>query len=1554
MIVRASGTHVEDPIMVHCIPKTRWLQSIPLLLKSGHDFFLTNKGTSYEFSRDKRGKLVAIPIGRTHHHPDGTASGYLVNSYTRKGQLVVQDPVPNDHGKSVAALHDALQHLVQIKDQRHDGHVVNEVSTHSHYGRFRSSLSKDKADDARLLHERLNHPSRDRLLRWTKVALGFPSSSNPSTRNVVEAAAEYCTSCDTCHVARDSRCKVPRASRVGRMHKKGATWSVDFTRTFSAPTPEGMTVALVCLERATRYLKVFLLPSHTEFWGALQSLVDWCAATVGTEIREIQADCDVVWSHGTLHTPTAQCIDFCTHNQIHFSRSPPYTQSMNTVEGAMGPLLGAMYAAMVHAHVGAPLWGDSLLHAATTLNMGPIPGKTIPIEFPANDPTGSNEDPRLEYSPQGALLGTLPDISLLAAPLFATAWVLVPGSKASQLHPKSRMGLYVGIAEGILGFKIRLLSDLSFVSSMHVKFDPNLANRPLALARRHELISGDGGRDTGTEIPTALEALYEHPLAKHDGTIVMFDSFTNMPVKLMASSDEEYGATLTEVDLRDEPPSSPLMGRRVRTSRKDEGTSSDGTITEHRQGPSGPTVLITYDDGHTLTVHESLLSSADNESDHLLLPASTTSHESHGDSPAPDHKEDTTYSTNASVSSSRASQLPRWQRLAKVRSQGAPGGGRRVIGFSNSTSCRNDEGSPSMSYNIKNKIKKLPGTTKIRFQQLNPKRGDSRDRYERYKAAVSVDQFLELGGRRADLLNDFERGYMNVPHLEALTHIIAPTLSLASTADLSCLSGKVETGMQLARTLRMRDADCGIMGCASRPVSAPGPSCMTITTGNEVFPGGIEPTIGTVHDTWSQTRLNDDMLSWTCANGMTCDLAEAIATRINELTTKFPENDVINKHLDSLLIPSHLRGMDLKIARLGHVEETELDAMDVLIRDALAHADLHPYELNTHSVAFAEPMSTAPAPSLVPRAPPPGQSCPPDEPRKGDPATVREMMQDPDWAVPGGWRDKYLDEFLQILDTYKVLVPSTTDDFIKERGLLLKEGKGRQAVIIPTTVVATRKYHADGTFHRLKVRLCAAQNRKRFDMGDAWSPTVGLDSVRFILTIGALTKSYISTYDVSGAYLNGRRSDTDDVIYLRPPPGMEHLNDSLRAQGKSIDPRFRVRDQHGNSVLFRCPGNLYGLQQAGRIWYLHARQWFLGSAMRMKQSNVDPCIFYRQFSDSSFIIVALYVDDSLQIMSNDTVRAWYAKEFERKFDQSPGSGGNSCDFLGMTILQSDDRRVLRVNCPKLWMRLRERLSNFKLPRTSAPLPGDAMQAIYADPSEDNPILTEEQCDVRGILGQLAWGIQASRPAESFHASLLARRAHIPTQRYCSMLLYLSSYCLDHAHDEIMIGAASRERAFHCHVDSSWANDPSNHRSWFGYSLSWAGAAFCTRAKLQPVVALSSRDAEAIAAVYAVKAMLGFIIMMQELGFSPTTPLRIGVDNKATVDGAHSDKITKDSRHQAMRLAWLRDVVRSEIISLTHVSTGKNNADVHTKLLSGPAHARIRANLMGTPLVPAGT
>lgn len=106
-------------------------------------------------------------------------------------------------------------------------------------------------------------------------------------------------------------------------------------------------------------------------------------------------------------------------------------------------------------------------------------------------------------------------------------------------------------------------------------------------------------------------------------------------------------------------------------------------------------------------------------------------------------------------------------------------------------------------------------------------------------------------------------------------------------------------------------------------------------------------------------------------------------------------------------------------------------------------------------------------------------------------------------------------------------------------------------------------------------------------------------------------------------------------------------------------------------------------------------------------------------------------------------------------------------------------------------------------------------------------------------------------------------------------------------------------------------------------------------------------------MHALRALLGVRVLLCELGFGPRSDaMKLLVDNMATVDGAQSEKLNPASRHTALRLAFIRDHVRMGLVQVSHVATDVNLADIFTKLLPGPRHARLRAALMGcsTPAI----
>ena len=160
---------------------------------------------------------------------------------------------------------------------------------------------------------------------------------------------------------------------------------------------------------------------------------------------------------------------------------------MNRAEATMGPLLRGALSMMLHAKIGMAFWGDALLHSATCMNMGPRPGLQIPREGPLPESTEDMttdqwEDDRMPFTPQGALLHMIPDVSALTVPLFSDAYVHIQGTKASQLRATSRRGLFAGLPENTVGFKIRPYDDLKRkLVTIHTTFDTDMGRRPMTL-----------------------------------------------------------------------------------------------------------------------------------------------------------------------------------------------------------------------------------------------------------------------------------------------------------------------------------------------------------------------------------------------------------------------------------------------------------------------------------------------------------------------------------------------------------------------------------------------------------------------------------------------------------------------------------------------------------------------------------------------------------------------------------------------------------------------------------------------------------------------------------------------------------------------------------------------------------------------------------------------------------------------------------------------------------------------------------------------------------------
>jgi hypothetical protein len=537
------------------------------------------------------------------------------------------------------------------------------------------------------------------------------------------------------------------------------------------------------------------------------------------------------------------------------------------------------------------------------------------------------------------------------------------------------------------------------------------------------------------------------------------------------------------------------------------------------------------------------------------------------------------------------------------------------------------------------------------------------------------------------------------------------------------------------------------------------------------------------------------------------------------------------------------------------------------------------------------------------------------------------------------FREAMHTEAYQLLDKYNTLEHVSKDTIDEYRAA------GRVVRVVPSKGVWKRKYTSDATvaFDRHKWRWCACEAVGRFDVQNTYSPAVSIESVRLLFTIAAIHGLELCSVDVAGA-LVGDRPDDEDVIFLRMPKGLDEVQaHRTEVLGEAPDPRLNYRDSRGREMYYRATKNLYGLQSAGAVFYRYAEAWLIDE-MGFEPTSVDPCVFHKRTADG-LTRVGLYVDDMLLCFENDSVKQRFIDSFKEKFDQSPDPGDNS--FLSIAYRQNE--HGVHLNIPKLRHSLEAATDGHTLPPAlGSPLPHGALEMLSAaeDPVS-NPRVPKHECDVRAILGIAMWGVLACRPAEAFACAAIARHAHRPTRNVVNVLLGFCSYLLHHRHDELTISSGGAD-APAAYVDSSWGNNPSTNRSWFGYCIMRAGCPFSFRSKLEPCIALSSRDAEAIAAVFSIKSMLAVLIILSELGITPlgVPPMDIYIDNQPVVDNANSDKIHRDSRHMAMRLSWIRELVTASLIRVRKIATSANVADVFTKELPPASHRRFRAVLMG--------
>jgi len=225
----------------------------------------------------------------------------------------------------------------------------------------------------------------------------------------------------------------------------------------------------------------------------------------------------------------------------------------------------------------------------------------------------------------------------------------------------------------------------------------------------------------------------------------------------------------------------------------------------------------------------------------------------------------------------------------------------------------------------------------------------------------------------------------------------------------------------------------------------------------------------------------------------------------------------------------------------------------------------------------------------------------------------------------------------------------------------------------------------------------------------------------------------------------------------------------------------------------------------------------------------------------------------------------------------------------------------------------------------------------------------EKASYRVMVGSLLYLACWTRPDISFAVSELSRFVADPGQNHMLSTKRVLRY-LRGTKDlglQYTRPTGSLANRLYGYVDSDWAGCADTRKSTTGYVLMLNGAVISWKSKRQNVVALSSAEAEFMAASSLVQEVIYVRKLLHNLGFSQESPTEIGEDNRTCIAWSEGSVGGSDrAKHIDLRRHFVHEAVKEKILTLKAIKSEDNIADLLTKPLPEQPFKLLRKQLLG--------
>lgn len=487
--------------------------------------------------------------------------------------------------------------------------------------------------------------------------------------------------------------------------------------------------------------------------------------------------------------------------------------------------------------------------------------------------------------------------------------------------------------------------------------------------------------------------------------------------------------------------------------------------------------------------------------------------------------------------------------------------------------------------------------------------------------------------------------------------------------------------------------------------------------------------------------------------------------------------------------------------------------------------------------------------------------------------------------------------------------------------------------VVKSKWVLRRKLNEHGQIAKHKARLvaCGYSQTDGVDYnGDSiYAPVGKYKSIRLILALAVHNKYELYQLDINTAFLNAK---VEETIFVHQAPG------------------YIVRNSNGVPLVCKLRRALYGIKQAPANWNVAIND-LLVNQLHFTRTISDSCVYVRDSATKHKMFLFLFVDDIVVCVHPNDVEEWNELKMKINSKYTIEDLGLCNWVLQMNIKRMTDGSIQlnqNVYINKLLQKYRMNdCTNVSTPITSEKL----LKRITNNPTSVEQYDGIDSQMYSSLIGGLLYAALSTRIDISFAVGCLTRFMADPTRQHFiaakRVLRYLSNSNISSLGIVFKPNYDIPIQTFivTAYSDSDWAGDINDRKSISGFVIKVNDNPVSWSSKKQKTVATSTAEAEYVALVATVKEVMWYRSLLTELGYDQSEPSIIYVDNRAAISITQHEYIHEKSKHIAISLHFIRDIIASGQIKVQYIPTGDQEADWLTKALPTTTFVKIRNQLM---------